>query len=51
MRMFWFLLALIIGALAGWRYAHGSIAAECERLGGFFVGKTVFHCSEVRDHD
>lgn len=29
---------------AGWVYAHQTVAAECERLGGFFVGKTRYKC-------
>lgn len=29
---------------AGWVYAHQTVAAECERLGGFFVGKTIYKC-------
>lgn len=36
-----------IGWLFGWLHAHEVIALECERLGGFFVGKKVFECKLV----
>jgi len=51
MRMTWLLLGLGIGALIGWQCAHLSIAVECERLGGFFVGKQIFRCVEVKNVD
>jgi hypothetical protein len=45
------ILALIgllwIGWLIGWRHAHVAVALECERLGGFYVGKTVYRCTSV----
>ena len=42
------LLGLIwIGWLIDWWHAHAALAAECERLGGFFVGKRVFKCMEI----
>ena len=44
-------LAAIVAALiafgVGWVYAHQVVAKECERLGGFYVGKKVFKCVEV----
>ena len=43
----WFLIGLGIGLWNGWGSAHLAVAAECRRLGGFFVGKTVFKCVEV----
>ncbi len=47
MTAFWILLALYVGYLFGWRHAHVTIATECQRLGGFYWGTTVFKCSEV----
>lgn len=45
------LLAIIgllwIGWLLGWRQAHIAVAAECERLGAFYVGKTVYRCTAI----
>jgi len=45
------LLAIIgllwIGWLVGWRHAHLTVATECERLGAFFVGKTVYRCMAI----
>ncbi|WP_313082616.1 hypothetical protein [Pulveribacter sp.] len=37
----------LLGALCGWVYAHGVIAAECERLGGFYVGTNIYECKRV----
>jgi hypothetical protein len=37
-----FVLACTFGL--GWVTAHGTIAYECETLGGFYTGKTVFEC-------
>lgn len=33
-----------IGALVGYGEAHGTIARECERLGGFYVGSKTYVC-------
>lgn len=30
--------------------AHGMVAEECRRLGGFFVGKEVFKCVEISEN-
>lgn len=45
------LLALVIGLLGGWNLAQGTIADECVKLGGFYVGKRVFKCIEVKHVD
>lgn len=44
----------IIGAIVlvcvfcfGWVHAHNSIAKECEKLGGFYIGNTVYECKAV----
>jgi len=39
----WFLA----GYNAGWVRAHITVADECERLGGFYVGKLVFKCTAI----
>lgn len=45
------LLAVIgllwIGWFLGWRHAHLVVANECELLGSFFVGKTVYRCTAI----
>lgn len=38
-------LALLVGIIAGYIYAHEYVAVECQKLGGFFVGKRVYQCS------
>ena len=41
------ILSIFAGAFcfyAGWVHAHLTVAGECERLGGFYVGKTVYKC-------
>lgn len=45
------LIAGLIGYHMGWAGAHLTVAAECRRLGGFFVGTAVFKCTEVADRD
>ncbi|SDI53311.1 hypothetical protein SAMN05660652_03599 [Propionivibrio dicarboxylicus] len=44
-----FLCALCIwaGYIAGYRRANVDNADECRRLGGFYVGKSIFRCVEV----
>ena len=44
---FFFLLGLLLGCYGGWNLAHGTVADECVRLGGFYVGERVFKCVEV----
>lgn len=43
---FWVLVAIIIGFLMGWRFAHITIADECEKLNKFYIGKTVYNCNK-----
>lgn len=43
------ILIALAGCLVGWLYAHFTIATECKRLGGFYVGKTVFVCTEIKE--
>lgn len=42
-----FVVALAIGWFCGWVVAHAAIAVDCERLGGFYVGKKVFSCLRI----
>jgi hypothetical protein len=42
------LICAWIGHTVGWRSAHITVAKECERLGKFFVGKTVYECTAIR---
>lgn len=41
------LIAYLAGNICGWRAAHITVAAECERLDGFFVGKKTFKCQLI----
>lgn len=48
--MLHFAIGCIAGLLcfyAGWAYAHATIATECKRLGGFFVGPVTFQCHTI----
>jgi hypothetical protein len=36
--------SLLCGICLGWLIAHDTVAMECNRLGGFYVGKTDFEC-------
>lgn len=40
---------LILAYCIGWVRAHLKVAAECERLGGFYVGSKTFRCTKVED--
>ncbi|RYF45267.1 MAG: hypothetical protein EOO27_41740 [Comamonadaceae bacterium] len=37
----------LLGALAGWAVAHHTIAKECDRLGGFYVGTAIYQCQRA----
>lgn len=37
-------VAVLVGIFVGWGAAHGTVADECKKLGGFYVAKTVFEC-------
>jgi hypothetical protein len=41
------LLALWVGHSWGWNHAHSTVARECERLGKFYVGDTVYRCTKI----
>lgn len=44
------IVSFLIGMARGWVIAHWTVAEECKRLGGFFVGKEVFKCVEISEH-
>lgn len=41
------LIGLLVGYWMGWIGAHQTVKTECRRLGGFYVGDSVFKCEEV----
>ncbi len=48
--MGYFILGFIIAWLWSDSVAHQKVVAECERLGGFFVGSKTYKCYAVIDH-
>ncbi|MDG9928279.1 MULTISPECIES: hypothetical protein [unclassified Pseudomonas] len=42
------IVALLIGWLCGWWHAHSVVATECQKLGKFYVGDTVYECQAIR---
>ena len=40
-------VCLVIGYWIGYASAHADFDKECDRLGGFYVGKTVYKCQKV----
>ena len=45
----WYIACLGVGFFVGWVYAHNVIANECRKLGRFYVGKSVFNCTETNN--
>lgn len=43
-------IAIIVAYCLGYTIAHHTVAMECERLGGFFVGKKVYKCVGVENN-
>lgn len=37
-------IVLIVGFCMGWIAAHSTVASECDRIGSFYVGDTVYVC-------
>lgn len=33
----------------GWVWAHAEVSHECEKLGAFYVGQTVYKCEKLQD--
>ena len=44
-----FLIGLLLGLMFGWNSAHHTIANECKKLGGFFIGREIFKCIKVEE--
>ena len=42
-------VGLLLAFYIGWVRAHYAVAAECQRLGGFYVGSKTFRCTKVED--
>ncbi|MFT0211816.1 hypothetical protein VQ643_04270 [Pseudomonas sp. F1_0610] len=38
-------LKIVLIFWLGWFFAHLTVAAECQRLGGFFIGEQTYHCT------
>lgn len=43
------LITFLAGKSYGWYEAHYTVAQECERLGKFYVGKTVYECKAIEE--
>ena len=41
------IICLLFGWLCGWLHAHKTVASECEKLGRFYVGETVYECKPI----
>lgn len=48
--LFLLLVGALIGYWLGWGHAHITVANERKKLGAFYVGKSVFHCTEAASH-
>lgn len=42
-------LVFLVAYFFGWVDAHYTVSQECERLGGFYVGKNNFTCTKGED--
>ncbi len=40
----WCVCALLVAFAFGWMVAHNTVATECNKLGSFYVGSTVYEC-------
>lgn len=40
------IVALLVGLFIGWEASALQIKRECDRLGGFWVGSTVYECKK-----
>lgn len=47
----WTIIIFFLGHKFGYIYAHSVIAKECEKLGGFWVGKKVYECVKVHKQE
>lgn len=46
MKNLWIVIIVIVYYYLGWWFAHGEVAEECRKLGGFYVGSSIFDCKE-----
>lgn len=46
MGIFYGCLGLLIGVAIGWMAASNSIQTECEKLGAFYINKSVYWCAD-----
>lgn len=44
-------LFTLVGVLLGWSIAHGVVASECDKLGGFYVNDTVYECRQKKEQN
>lgn len=44
----WDVIAWLVAMWLGWMVAHLTVATECERLGAFYVGQSVYQCGVKR---
>ena len=42
---------MLASYLLGWIVAHNVVANECRKLGKFYVGDTVFHCTKIEEKE
>lgn len=49
--MGYFILGFLIAWLWSSSVTRNKIAAECERLGGFYIGTTTYKCHAIIDDD
>jgi hypothetical protein len=42
---------LLCGFVFGWVAAHDEVAKECDKLGKFYIGDTVYECKAVSKKD
>jgi len=48
LEVFFVLNLAVFSYFLGDAIAHSTIATECERLGGFYVGNKTYKCVEVK---
>ncbi|MDH2013463.1 hypothetical protein N5J66_05700 [Pseudomonas juntendi] len=45
MNSLWLAFVFAFYALGGWVGAHESIKNDCDRIGGFYIGNTIYNCT------
>lgn len=51
MRAIQIFVGIAAGLLLGWASSTKSIAKDCERLGAFYDGRNIHHCTESLKHE